>query len=51
MLARLDAVLESHGILSYGIGATTMEEVFLKVADQGAVEGALASHLRNIRFR
>ena len=36
---------EALGIVSYGIGVTTMEEVFLRVAEEGshhaAAEGAV----------
>ncbi|KAF0711892.1 hypothetical protein As57867_004984, partial [Aphanomyces stellatus] len=35
MFAALDDNLSGHGILSYGISVTTMEEVFIKVAELG----------------
>jgi hypothetical protein len=37
---QLDQHLPELGIVSYGIGVTTMEEVFLRVAEEGAVAAA-----------
>jgi ATP-binding cassette, subfamily A (ABC1), member 3 len=37
---QLDQRLPELGIVSYGIGVTTMEEVFLRVAEEGAIAAA-----------
>jgi len=39
----------SHGIESYGISVTTLEEVFLKVAGQGIDETDNSQHLNHAR--
>ncbi|KAF0723948.1 hypothetical protein Ae201684_017257 [Aphanomyces euteiches] len=40
MFTSLDGQLGDFGIVSYGISVTTLEEVFLKVAEIGSMEGA-----------
>ena len=40
LFAELEANQQSYGFESYGIGITTMEEVFLRVAENGAIESA-----------
>ncbi len=39
-MCQLDEHLADLGIVSYGIGVTTMEEVFLRVAKENAEEAA-----------